>query len=273
MNDSKQSSRIAALRALESSFQQTGCAPKSKKPSRLRKAWARVRPRTTHQHRLRTRIRASLRHRAIRLSLQIGVVVLALIAVGAGGLWMRLAAGPISIDLITPLLSSAIEHTLGSRHRVEIGGSQIERDQGGRMSLRIRDILIRDADGAVVAGAPKAEVAVSTTGLLMGSLHAKRVSLVGAELAVRIETDGQVTISTGAERRPIAVTPAIAKPAAAAMPAQQNAVVPQAPSSPAQPGADQFAALMALARPLRQRRDRKRNSRRARSQGRQPDRR
>jgi hypothetical protein len=49
------------------------------------------------------------------------------------------------------------------------------------MSLRIRDILIRDADGAVVAGAPKAEVAVSTTGLLMGSLHAKRVSLVGAE--------------------------------------------------------------------------------------------
>jgi Protein of unknown function len=238
MNDSKQSSRIAALRALESSFQKTGCAPKSKKSSRLRKAWARVRPR--HRTRLRTRIRASLGHRAVRLGLQISVVVLALIAVSAGGLWMRLAAGPISIDLITPLLSSAIEHTLGSRHRVEIGGSQIERDQGGRMSLRIRDILIRDADGAVVAGAPKAEVAVSTTGLLMGSLHAKRVSLVGAELAVRIETDGQVTISTGAERRPIAVTPAIAKPAAAT-PAQQNAVVP---SSSAQPGADQFATLM-----------------------------
>ena len=117
MNDSKQSSRIAALRALETSFQQTGCAPKSKKSSRLRKAWARVRPRT--RPRLRTRIRASLRHRAIRLGLQIGVVVLALVAVSAGGLWMRLAAGPISIDLITPLLSSAIEHTLGSRHRVE----------------------------------------------------------------------------------------------------------------------------------------------------------
>ena len=76
-------------------------------------------------------------------------------------------------------------------------------------------MLIRDADGAVIAGAPKAEVAVSTTGLLMGSLHAKRVSLVGAELAVRIETDGQITISTGAERRPLAVTPAIVKPAMA----------------------------------------------------------
>ena len=132
-----------------------------------------------------------------------------------GGLWARLAAGPVSFDIATPLLASAIEHTLGSRHRVEIGGTQIERNSSGRMSLRIRDMLVRDADGAVIAGAPKAEVAVSTTGLLMGSLHAKRVSLVGAELAVRIETDGQITISTGAERRPLAVTPAIVKPAVA----------------------------------------------------------
>ena len=139
----------------------------------------------------------------------------AVIALCVGGLWARLAAGPVPFDIATPFLASAIEHTLGNRHRVEIGGTQIERDNSGRMSLRIRDMLVRDADGAVIAGAPKAEVAVSTTGLLMGSLHAKRVSLVGAELAVRIETDGQITISTGAERRPLAVTPAIVKPAVA----------------------------------------------------------
>jgi len=236
MNDSKQSTRVAALRTLESSFQQFGCAPTAEKVSRLRKAWGRIRP----------RIRTSVRRRTIRRGLQIGVVALAVIAVCVGGLWMRLAAGPISVDLATPLLSSAIEHTLGSRHRVEIGGTQIERDNTGRMSLRIRDILIRDADGAVVAGAPKAEVAVSTTGLLMGSLHAKRVSLVGAELAVRIETDGQITISTGAERRPIAVTPAIVKPGSAENLAQQQASPVRADSPAAQPtGADNFAALMA----------------------------
>lgn len=159
---------------------------------------------------------------------------------------MRLAAGPVAFDIATPFLSSAIEHTLGNRHRVEIGGTQIERDNSGRMSLRIRDMLIRDADGAVVAGAPKAEVAVSTTGLLMGSLHAKRVSLVGAELAVRIETDGQITISTGAERRPIAVTPAIVKPAAAGNPAQLQVHSAQASSPAGAPtGADNFAVLMA----------------------------
>jgi hypothetical protein len=240
MNDSKQSTRIAALRTLESNFQQFGCAPGAEKTSRLRKLWGRIRPR------IPTGLRTSVRRRAVRRILQIGVVALAVIALGAGGLWMRLAAGPVSIDLITPLLSSAIEHTLGSRHRVEIGGTQIERNNAGRMSLRIRDILIRDADGAVIAGAPKAEVAVSVTGLLMGSLHAKRVSLVGAELAVRIETDGQITISTGAERRPIAVTPAVVKPAAPESPAQQQAVTAPGSASATQPtGAENFAALMA----------------------------
>jgi hypothetical protein len=230
MNDSRQSSRIAALHALESTFQQH-CS-RAQRRSRPRKAWI--------------SLRAGLRRRTVRRVLQVAVILLAVVAVCAGGLWARLAAGPVSIDIATPLLASAIEHTLGSRHRVEIGGTQIERDNSGRMSLRIRDILIRDADGALVAGAPKAEVAVSTTGLFMGSLHAKRVSLVGAELAVRIETDGQITISTGADRRPIAVTPAIVKPALADASAPSAVGPASANAAPAAPtGADNFAALMA----------------------------
>ena len=230
MNDSRQSSRIAALHALESTFQQH-CS-RADRRSRFRKAWI--------------GFRAGLRRRTVRRVLQVAVIVLAVFAVGAGGLWARLAAGPVSVDIATPLLAAAIEHTLGSRHRVEIGGTQIERDNSGRMSLRIRDILIRDADGALVAGAPKAEVAVSTTGLLMGSLHAKRVSLVGAELSVRIETDGQITISTGAERRPIAVTPAIVKPALADASAPLAVGPASANAAPAAPtGAENFAALMA----------------------------
>jgi hypothetical protein len=229
MNDSKQSSRIAALQALESTFQKH-CS-RAEKRSRLRKAWI--------------GIRAIWRRRIVRRTLQVGVIAVAVMATCVGGLWARLSAGPVSFDIATPLLASAIEHTLGNRHRVEIGGTQIERDNSGRMSLRIRDMLVRDADGAVIAGAPKAEVAVSTTGLLMGSLHAKRVSLVGAELAVRIETDGQITISTGAERRPLAVTPAIVKPAMAdaTAPSQAGVAANAAPTAPT--GADNFAALLA----------------------------
>jgi hypothetical protein len=188
------------------------------------------------------------RRRTLRkIAISTGAVIAALFIL-CGGFWWRLGSGPIEIDLATPWLARAIEENFGGRHRVEVGGTQIERDEAGHTSLRIRDILVRDADGAVVASAPKAEVAVATGSLLMGDLRASRVSLVGAELAIRIEEDGQVTISTGAERRPLAVTPAIAKPVApAAQPGTQSA--PQAPSDvtvpPVLTGTEKFTELFA----------------------------
>ena len=44
-----------------------------------------------------------------------------------------------------------------SNRRVEVGGTQIERDDAGRIWVRIRDIVVRDGNGEVVASAPKAE--------------------------------------------------------------------------------------------------------------------
>ena len=123
-----------------------------------------------------------------------------------------------------------------------IGGTQIERDDAGRTAVRIRDMQIRDTDGVVVASAPKAEVAVSGASLLRGQLRARRVSLVGAELSVRIEEDGQITISTGGEKRPLAVTPAIVRAAPAGGPEAPRGRSARRPSRPA---ADRFVGLIA----------------------------
>ncbi len=128
-----------------------------------------------------------------------GVFTLACVALA----W-RLSSGPIAFDLATPWLTSAIEQNFGGRHRVEVGGTQIERDEHGRTALRIRDIVVRDADGTVVASAPKAEVGIAGTSLFTGRMRAERLSLVGAEMAVRIEPDGKVRVFAGADRRPIA---------------------------------------------------------------------
>ena len=65
--------------------------------------------------------------------------------------------GPIELDMATPWLKAAIEENFGGKHTVVVGGTQIERDEKGRTSLRLRDIVVRDADGTVVASAPKAE--------------------------------------------------------------------------------------------------------------------
>jgi hypothetical protein len=128
----------------------------------------------------------------------------AVVVVGIAALWWRLNSGPIELDMATPWLKAAIERNFGGQHTVAVGGTQIERDENGRTSLRMRDIVVRDADGTVVAIAPKAEVGISGMGLLSGNLRAGSLNLVGAEMAVRIETDGRITVFAGADKRPIA---------------------------------------------------------------------
>ena len=152
-----------------------------------------------------------------------------------GGLWWRLGAGPINLDVATPWLAAAIEDNIGHGNTVEVGGTQIERAGRIRIAVRIRDIVVRDRDQVIVATAPKAEVKLSGTALLMGRLRAESLNLVDAELAVRITPDGQVTVSAGDTAKPLAtgvaskrdagMAPTFPRPAAA--PAQ-GATAPDA---------------------------------------------
>jgi len=127
----------------------------------------------------------------------------------AAGLWLMLASGPISLDVATPWLAAAVAENFGNRFRVDIGGTVLERDEHGRPAMRIRSITVRDHDGVVVASAPKAEIGFSSASLLNGRLRAQRLNLVGAELAVRVEADGKITVSTGADQRPLTIAPAL----------------------------------------------------------------
>lgn len=131
---------------------------------------------------------------SVGLALSLGAVL------GTGLLWWRLTTGPLTLDVVTPWLISSIEQRFGGSHRVEVGGTQLERDDDGRTALRFRDVVVRGANGAVVASAPKAEVGISGSNLLMGQLQAVRLSLIGATMALRVGVDGQVSVSAGAEK-------------------------------------------------------------------------
>src|SRR5262245_18081479 len=210
------------------------CSPLSSR-SRLGQGWMR----------LRKFVRAwcpQLRKFAIVGGALGGLVFLALVA-----LWWRLSSGPIELDIATPWLTAAIKENFGPGHEVEIGGTQIERDANKRRtSLRIRDIVVRDADGTIVASAPKAEVGISGAGLLAGRIRAERLSLVGAEMAVRIESDSKVTVFAGSNKRPFVTASAMlppAVPAQASLPAKVEragagaSAAPVTPSPPAAPAA------------------------------------
>src|SRR6202795_2173386 len=171
---------------------------------------------------------------------RIAVVIAVLMVIFAGcfgGLWWRLGAGPINLEMATPWLAKAIEENIGHDNTVEVGGTQIERAGRIRIAVRIRDIIVRDRDHVIVASAPKAEVRLSGSALLMGQLRAESLNLVDAELAVRITPDGYVTVSAGDTAKPLATGVTSKKEAGipATFPRQiPGAPVPgAAPSSPA----------------------------------------
>jgi len=154
-------------------------------------------------------------HRKWIWRIAIGSAATAAVAVLAvAGLWWRLSNGPIELDMATPWLKAAMQENFGGKHTVSVGGTQIERDERGRPTLRLRDIVVRDVDGTVVASAPKAEVGLSGSSLLSGRLVAESLNLVGAELSIRIEKDGRVTVFAGADKRPIATAQAPVAPPA-----------------------------------------------------------
>jgi hypothetical protein len=168
-----------------------------------------------------------LRGRFVRRLLWVSGVTFGLGILAFLGLWWRLSSGPIELDVATPWLKAAIEENFGANHTVVVGGTQIERDETGRTSLRLRDIVVRDADGSVVARAPKAEVGISGMSLLSGKLRAMSLNLVGAEMAVRIDKNGSVTVFAGANKRPIATAAPALTPAERGEPVES--IVPQGP--------------------------------------------
>jgi len=173
--------------------------------------------------RLLARHRKLIKRVAIGCGVLVGVLVL-----GCAGLWWRLSSGPIQLDAFSPWLVAAIEENFGSRERVEVGGTQIERTANGGAAVRVRDIVVRDLDGTVVASAPKAEIRVSGLSLLSGHMRAESLSLVGAELAVGIELDGTVTVfASSSDKHPIAT--AAAPLASAPLPLSPATSQPQAP--------------------------------------------
>jgi hypothetical protein len=175
-----------------------------------------------------------LRRCVVGAAVLVGIAAIPIVALS----W-RLASGPLSLDLLTPWLTSAIEERFGGRHHVEVGGTQLERTEEGGTAIRMRDIVVRDSDGTEIARAPKAEVGISGLGLLTGQVQAERLSLIGVTMAVRIEPDGQISVSAGARQQPIGTAPASA--AAVSVPGGIPTPAGTAPAA----GSDMVAAALA----------------------------
>jgi hypothetical protein len=191
----------------------------------------------------RPRVAAHRSPLARKLLIGGGAVALAAL-VSCGVMWWQLSTGPVAIDFVTPWLTSAIEQKLGGGHRVEVGGTVLEHDEAGRSALRLRNVVVRDAQGTVIASAPKAEVGVSSFGFLTGNVQTERLSLIGAEMALRIEPNGEINILAGTGKPALAVTPAVTSSIATAAVAAPTGREP-APLPPVEVSGDPIPAILA----------------------------
>jgi hypothetical protein len=162
-----------------------------------------------------------------KMSVALAVVV-SVGAIAVAALWWRLGSGPVAINVATPWLTAALEEKFGRGHRVEVGGTLLERSEDGRTAIRLRDIVVRDADGGIIAKAPKAEIGIGVSALFTGQIRAERLKLIGAEMSVRIDHQGKVAVfAAPGEERPITSiaaavppTPALPKPASGELPGE-----------------------------------------------------
>lgn len=194
---------------------------------------------------VRRRLGVWIKRPAVRIAARVMAAGALIFLVAIGALWWRLTSGPISIDLATPWLTAAIDENLGHRYKVQIGGTVIELDENRRMAIRMRDVVLREDDGTVVASAPKAEAGFSLLALLTGHPRVESLNLVGAELALRVETDGKVAVFAGADKRPIATSPVLASADATSSLGIATGRPAAAASAPAPGAGAGFAALLA----------------------------
>lgn len=164
---------------------------------------------------------------ARRIGLSCGGLVVLLVLAG-GLIYGLFATGVLTADLARPYVEAALEERLGGGSQVEIGSISTAADKDGETILRVSEITVRNAAGEIVASAPQAEVSLQA-GTMPWEARPRRIDLVGAELTVHVNAQGELTVATGRNAKPIHAPPA------AGATASPPSAAPAASGAPADP--------------------------------------
>lgn len=146
------------------------------------------------------------------------------------GAYVAFLTGLLSVDVATPWIISALEEKLPPGHRVFIGRTRLDYDSTGAPVLTAEKLEIRNDRGEEVVRAPAAEVGLEPGSLLMGNYRARRITLVGAVMTVRLDENGNIKVSTPKAAPQAAQTmppsPRVKQPPPAAVPQSDPLVFP-----------------------------------------------
>lgn len=119
-----------------------------------------------------------------------GLMLLALL--GGGALALRLAAGPVSLGDLAEYAAQQVSAEMDGRS-IEIQDLVFDVSRKGLPpGLRIRNLVMRDEGGEVIARAPEVAVRVHLLDLLRGVVSPTRIVVSGLSLTVTRDADGAV---------------------------------------------------------------------------------
>jgi hypothetical protein len=109
----------------------------------------------------------------------------------------RLSQGPVALTFLKSPLENAINSNLAG-YRVALNDAVIERDSAtGQPRVRLRNIVLQDATGAVIARAPRAAIGIDGTAILMGRLVPRQLELIGPRIEFYRHLDGTLSLGFG----------------------------------------------------------------------------
>ncbi len=122
------------------------------------------------------------------------VTICLVLGLAAGLAYVRLQHGPIALTPLLSTIESAMSSELGGK-TLKVGAAELRRAESGRYEFGLRDVQVREPDGAVIAIAPAATAALSYRALRRARIALERVDLVGPRLQLFYADDGSLSVS------------------------------------------------------------------------------
>ncbi len=135
-----------------------------------------------------------VRRRSLKIAIFSLIWVVGLVVIGGAAAFWRLNQGPVSLAFMGKSIEDAINKQLPG-FRITLGETELELDAETRTpNVRVRNLVLSDADGQTIASAPKAGVALETAALLRGTVSISSLDLIGPRVNIRRNLDGSLQL-------------------------------------------------------------------------------
>lgn len=124
------------------------------------------------------------------------MTVLAVLLLAATAVYVRLSAGPVSLDFLRAAVESRINANLPNM-TVSVGGVVVEQGASNVPQVRLRNLELKDRNGNLVARAPRAAVGVRGDALFSGKVVPTSIELIGPRIRIMRNLEGGIEMGFG----------------------------------------------------------------------------